>query len=133
MTASNLRLSRKIPTMPSTKAAGNDSIISSPPRTARGLPHPGRSKISATNVTKATPSRIAAIFPRRISVLSFQKNTKTKLRTPSIISALRNQCQSKYETAILALLGICVALFAWAACATMVLDLMIMINYIRYA
>lgn len=133
MTASNLRLSRTSPTMPSTKAAGNDNSMSSPPRTARGLPHPGRSTISATSVTKAIPSRITAIFPRRISVLSFQKNTKTKLRTSSIISALRNQCQSKYGTAILALLGVCVALFAWADCATMALDLMIMINYIRYA
>jgi hypothetical protein len=119
--------------MPNTKAVGNDNSTSSPPRTARGSPHPGRSTISAKIVTKAIPSRIAAIFPRRISVLSFQKNTKTKLQTPLIISALRNQCQSKYETAILALLGICVVLFAWAVCATMVLDLMIMINYIRYA
>ncbi len=80
MTASNLRLSRKIPTMPSTKAAGNDSIMSNPPRTARGLPHPGRSNISAKIVTKGIPSRIKAIFPRRIFVPPFQKNGKLKLR-----------------------------------------------------
>jgi hypothetical protein len=50
-----------------------------------------------------------------------------------IISTSSEQCQLKSETAILALSGIFVALFAWAACAEMVLELMLMINYIRYA
>jgi hypothetical protein len=97
MTASNLRLSRKIPTMPSTKAAGNDSIMSNPPRTARGLPHPGCSKISAKNVTMGMPSRITAIFPRRISIAPYclQESLKRIFYFFIIISTSSDQCQMK--------------------------------------
>ena len=64
--ASILRRSQMIPTMPNIKAAGNENVTSSPPRAARGLPHPGRSTITATIVAAAIPNRVAEIFPKRI-------------------------------------------------------------------
>ncbi len=76
--ASILRLSQTIPTMPTIKAAGNEKIISSPPRAARGLPQPGLSIISAHIVTAAMPNKIAEIFPKRI--VNSPKNTKYKFQ-----------------------------------------------------
>ncbi len=61
--ARDLRLSRTIPTMPNTKAKGNVSTISNPPRIARGLPHPGRRTAEAKIVTIEILSRIADILP----------------------------------------------------------------------
>lgn len=61
-----LRWSRIIPRMPNTKAAGNENIISNPPRIARGLPQPGRSTMVATMVTTGMPSKTADIFAQRI-------------------------------------------------------------------
>jgi len=57
-----------IPTMPTIKAERNEKIISNPPRALRGLPHPGRSTISARKVAPAMPSKIAEIFPKRIFI-----------------------------------------------------------------
>ena len=53
--------------MPTTKAARNEKITSSPPRALRGLPQPGRSTKSATIVVAAMPNKIAEIFPKRIA------------------------------------------------------------------
>ena len=64
--ASNLRRSKTIPMIPNAKAAGNENIISNPPRAAIGLPHPSGSTISVTIVATAMPSRAAEIFPNRI-------------------------------------------------------------------
>jgi hypothetical protein len=49
--------------MPNTKAKGNESTVSNPPRIAKGLPHPGLITIAATMVIIGTPSRIADILP----------------------------------------------------------------------
>jgi hypothetical protein len=64
--ASHFWLSWIIPTMPYTRAAGNENIMSNPPRTARGLPQPGLLRSAIQNVAPATPSRTADIFPKRI-------------------------------------------------------------------
>ena len=65
--ASDLRRSFAIPRMPKSNAAGNENIISNPPRTARGLPQPGLHRSTMTNVAPAMTSRAADIFPKRIS------------------------------------------------------------------
>jgi hypothetical protein len=68
--ASNLRLSRTIPVIPTIREAGREEITSSPPRAARGLPQPGRSTLIANIVAKVIPSRITDIFPKRILIAS---------------------------------------------------------------
>jgi len=70
MIASNLLRSQAIPAMPNASAKGNETIISNPPRAARGLPHPGRIRIRATIVTAGIASKMPAIFPKRIFNLS---------------------------------------------------------------
>jgi len=59
-----------IPTIPTTKEARMEKIISNPARAARGLPQPGRSTILAHIVAMAMPSRIVDIFPKRILRIS---------------------------------------------------------------
>ena len=67
--ASNLRLSKMIPTIPK-KMAGNEIVISNHPRAAIGLPQPGRSIITAKNVVTNMAKKIADIFPKRILAAS---------------------------------------------------------------
>jgi hypothetical protein len=67
---SNLFLSRKIPIMPTSKAAGNENIISNPPRAANGLPQPGCNIKNIRIVAAAIPRKVAEIFPKCISNLS---------------------------------------------------------------
>jgi len=52
-----------MPIMPKIKAVGKDSIISSPPRTASGLPQPGLKIIVQTIVRPAIARNVADIFP----------------------------------------------------------------------
>jgi len=59
-----------IPTIPATKAARGENIISNPPRAASGLPQPGRNINSMRIVPAATPRSFAEIFPKRNSNLS---------------------------------------------------------------
>ena len=61
-----LLLSKMMPRMPRTKAAGTESIIANPPRAAIGLPQPGRRMKSIAITMGATASKAAEIFPRRI-------------------------------------------------------------------
>jgi len=58
-----------IPMMPNIRAAGNENITSNPPRIARGLPQPGWHRNTRTNVAPAMISKVADIFPKRISFL----------------------------------------------------------------
>jgi hypothetical protein len=62
--------------MPTAKAPGTENNMSNPPRATRGLPHPGRSTISATNVAKAKPIKPADILPRRIVMTLLAKHEK---------------------------------------------------------
>jgi len=55
--------------MPNTRAAGNENIISNPPRIAKGLPQPGSHRNKRTNVAPAIINSVADIFPKRISFL----------------------------------------------------------------
>jgi hypothetical protein len=65
--ASDLRRSFAIPRMPKSRAAGNENIVSNPPRAAIGLPQPGLHRNAIRSVPPAMPSRAADIFPKRIS------------------------------------------------------------------
>jgi hypothetical protein len=60
--------------MPNIKARGIEQIISSPPRAAIGLPHPGRRQIRITNVAMGIAINIDAILPNRI--LNLSKNAE---------------------------------------------------------
>ena len=75
--ASIFRLSRTMPKMPNIKARGIEQIISSPPRAAIGLPHPGRRQIRIINVAMGIAIKIDAILPNRISN-PFQKTAEFK-------------------------------------------------------
>lgn len=77
--AKNLRLSRMIPTMPNTKAAGIERFIINPTRVLIGLPHPGLSIMLALAVRVAMTSNVIAIFPKRI--FSSPKKHQTKALT----------------------------------------------------
>ena len=66
--ASSLRRSPMIPTMPKTKAAGNENIISNAPSVAKGLLQPGLHRSDRTSVAPAMPSRAADILPKRIII-----------------------------------------------------------------
>jgi hypothetical protein len=79
MIASIRGRSKITPSMPSTRAAGNEHTTSNPPRIARGLPHPGRRQVRATNVAIGMAIKKADIFPKRI-LDSFPKTPKLNLR-----------------------------------------------------
>ena len=64
--ASVLGLSRMMPTIAIIRARGKQKSISSPPRAAMGLPHPGRIIIMQTIVRPAIARNVTAIFPKRI-------------------------------------------------------------------
>ena len=63
MIASCLLLSKMMPIMPNTRAAGKENITSNPPRVARGLPQPGSNRNRATNIAPAIINSAADIFP----------------------------------------------------------------------
>jgi len=56
-------LSQRMPAIPKNRAEGIEKMISSPPRTAKGLPQPGRSNIVKTSVSPAIIKNVAASFP----------------------------------------------------------------------
>jgi hypothetical protein len=65
--ASIFRRSKIMPVIPNIKDTGNENIISSPPRAARGSPQPGWIKQSARKVIPPMASMIDEIIPNRIS------------------------------------------------------------------
>jgi hypothetical protein len=65
--ASSLCRSKMMPVIPNIKDTGNEKIISSPPRAARGSPQPGWIRQSARKVIPPIASMIAEIIPKRIS------------------------------------------------------------------
>jgi len=56
-----------MPVIPNIKDTGNEKIISSPPRVARGSPQPGWIRQSARKVIPPIASMVAEIIPKRIS------------------------------------------------------------------
>ena len=82
--ASNLWRSKKIPRMPNNKATADEYIISNLPKVARGVPHPGRSAIKAIIVALIIPSKIAPIFPKRITG-SFKRMSEQFLTSQLIV------------------------------------------------
>jgi len=62
-TATSLRWSWMMPTIPKIRASGNDSSVRGPARAPRGLRQPGLRTTMQAIVAPAMPRNVAAIFP----------------------------------------------------------------------